>query len=126
MSLACSCRAKRPTPLHVALALRAAASDAQPMLWDVVARTFSRDTCALRLDAGRVLALIPVHSSAGDEAVAARVDDWHQRMSLQIGPVSAGRSATHAGQEGVRQALEEAARALTVGERLRGPGHATH
>jgi DNA-binding PucR family transcriptional regulator len=107
----------------VALALCAAASDEPQTLWDAVTHTFAPDTCALRFEGGRVLALIPVSSRSGDAAVAARVEDWHQRVSLQIGRVSAGRSATHAGQdEGVRQAVEEALRALALGQRLRGPG----
>jgi DNA-binding PucR family transcriptional regulator len=125
MSLACSCPTKRPAPLHVALALRAAASAALPMLWDMVTRTFSTEACALRFEAGRVLALMPVTSSSTDVPVATRIEQWHQRVSLQLGPISVGRSATHAGPEGIQQAHEEALRALALGERLRGPGFVT-
>jgi DNA-binding PucR family transcriptional regulator len=111
--------------LHVALAMRAAASDALPMLWDAVTRTFSSDACALRFEAGRVLALMPVSSNTVDLPVATRIEQWHQLVSVQIGPISVGRSATHAGPEGIQQAQEEAVRALALGERLRGPGFVT-
>lgn len=125
MSFACRCPTKQSMPLHVVLALRATASDAMPTLWDAVSQTSSGEACSQRFEAGRVLALVPVASSEGAAHVAGRIETWYRRVSLQIGPVSAGRSATHAGQAGVKQGLEEALRALTIGERLRGPGQLT-
>ena len=72
-----------------------------------------------------MLAVVPVASVTGHVDVAARVENWHRLLASQIGPVSAGRSATHAGQAGVNQGRKEALRALTLGERLRGPGRIT-
>jgi DNA-binding PucR family transcriptional regulator len=125
MSVACRCPTKRVSSLHVVLALRAAASDAMPTLWDAVSRTGLVEACSQALATGRVLAVVPVASAAGHVDVATRLENWHRLVSLQIGPISAGRSATHAGQAGVNQGREEALRALTLGERLHGPGHLT-
>jgi purine catabolism regulator len=93
-----------------------------PVLWDAVTRTLAVDACTLRFEPGRVLALIPVLSTGADEEIVARIETWHERLTLQVGGVSAGRSAAHAGRAGVHHALEEALRALTLGERLHGPG----
>lgn len=122
---ACRCPTKHALPLHVVLALRATASDAMPKLWDAVWQMSSGEACSQRFETGRVLALVPVIASDGAATVAGRIETWYRRVSLQIGPVSAGRSATHAGQAGVKQGIEEALRALTIGERLRGPGQLT-
>jgi hypothetical protein len=109
------------------MALRAAALDAMPALWDAVSVDPSADYCALRYQTGRIVALIPLASTLGgpDASIGAALGLWHGRMSARVGPISGGRSAPHAGPVGVRLALEEAERALTLGERLRGPGSLT-
>jgi DNA-binding PucR family transcriptional regulator len=95
-----------------------------PALWDVVSDDLSAQSCAMHYKTGRILALVPVDpNAAGSEpSVGARLKGWHQAISLRLGPISGGRSATHGA---VGHALEEAQRALTLGERLRGPGHLT-
>lgn len=102
MSLACRCPRKQASSLHVVLVLRATASDAMPTLWDAVAQTISHEACSQQFEAGRVLALVPAESSVENVDVATRVENWHRRLSLQIGPISGGRSATHAGQARTR------------------------
>jgi DNA-binding CsgD family transcriptional regulator len=111
----------------VALALRAAALDAMPVLWDAVSVDESAGWCALRYQTGRIVALVPVGATPGgaNAPVSLLLEGWHDGVSIRVGPVSAGRSATHAGVPGVRQALREAERALALGERLRGPGYLT-
>jgi sugar diacid utilization regulator len=109
----------------MALALRTAALNAMPTLWEVVTADLSADSCSLHFKCGRILALLPVDSTtAGKEssAVGSRLEGWHRGISIQVGPISAGRSATHMA---VSHALEEAQRALNLGERLRGPGFLT-
>jgi DNA-binding PucR family transcriptional regulator len=98
-----------------------------PVLWDAVNDDFSAGSCALRYQTGRILALMPVGSGADglDSGMRIRLECWHQGISTRVGPVSGGRSATHAGHVGVRQALAEAERALMLGERLHGPGYLT-
>jgi DNA-binding PucR family transcriptional regulator len=100
-----------------------------PALWDVVSDDLSGESCAMHYKAGRILALVRVdlnidgpNTDGAVLAVGARLKGWHESISLRLGPVSAGRSATHAA---VGYALEEAQRALMLGERLRGPGHLT-
>jgi sugar diacid utilization regulator len=122
-ALACGCVDTRVDPLHVAVALRSAALDAMPVLWDTVAVEFADESCALRYLSGRVVALVPVRW--GGAAFSSRFEVWHNDVSERLGVVSAGRSATHGGHVGVPRALQEATRALTLGERLRGPGHLT-
>jgi sugar diacid utilization regulator len=121
--LTCGCTDRKEKPLHVAMALRAAALDAMPVLWDTVAEAFSAESCALRYQSERVVALVPVRSAGA--VVSSRFEDWHSGVSSRVGLVSAGRSASHAGEAGVPRAVQEATRALTLGERLRGPGHLT-
>jgi hypothetical protein len=122
-SVACGCIDRRDSPLHVAMELRSAALDAMPVLWDTVSNEFSGESCALRYLSGRVVALVPVRWMGA--AVNGHFEDWHFGVSARVGVVSAGRSATHAGQVGVTRALQEATRALALGERLQGPGHLT-
>jgi hypothetical protein len=109
------------------MALRAAALDAMPALWDAVSVDASAGYCALRYQTGRIVALIPLASSVGGPgaSIGSVLEVWHGGMSARVGPVSGGRSAPHAGAVGVIQALEEAERALMLGERLRGPGYLT-
>jgi sugar diacid utilization regulator len=121
--LGCGCGGRTSNPLHVALELRSAALNAMPALYDAVADEVSAESCALRYLSGRVVALVPVRWAGA--AFSSRFDAWHKGVSVRIGLVSAGRSATHAGHVGVVRALHEATRALTLGERLRGPGHLT-
>jgi DNA-binding PucR family transcriptional regulator len=98
-----------------------------PLLWEAVSADLSAGWCALKYQATRIVALVPVPPSriGLDTLVNPSLEHWHDSMSVRVGPVSAGRSSTHAGVPGIRQALEEAERALTLGERLRGPGYLT-
>jgi sugar diacid utilization regulator len=122
-SLGCGCGDRAANPLHVAMELRSAALNAMPAVYDAVAAELASESCALRYLAGRVVALVPVRWAGG--AMTSRFEAWHQGVSVRVGLVSAGRSATHAGHVGVTRALQEATRALTLGESLRGPGHLT-
>jgi len=133
--LACGCgphHRKRP---HVAVAWRAAALNAMPDLWQSAAGVLAADACALRYEASRVVGLVPCDhdnndnndndDSASRGHLGGLVELWHRRLSADIGPVSGGRSSTHAGHPGLSQAVCEANSALEVGDRVRGPGGLT-
>jgi sugar diacid utilization regulator len=122
-SLRCGCSDRTENSLHVALELRSAALNAMPALYDAVAAELAAESCTLRYLSGRVVTLLPVRWAGG--AISSRFEAWHHGVSVRIGLVSAGCSATHAGHVGVTRALQEATRALTLGESLRGPGHLT-
>jgi DNA-binding PucR family transcriptional regulator len=118
MSLACGCRLERARQPHVALALRAAALDSMPRLWEVMADFFGTRACAMQYVAGRVLALLP-------QAALTRWETWFGHLAASVGPVSGGLSAAYTGEAGIEHAQDEALSALLLGERLRGPGHLT-
>ena len=118
MTLTCGCRQERAWQPHVALALRAAAMDAMPRLWEAVTDFFAARACAMHYAAGRVLALVP-------EGTAARWETWYGHLTGTVGPVSGGVSAAYTGKAGLVHAQDEAISALTLGERLRGPGFLT-
>ncbi len=122
--LVCGCgphHRKRP---HVAVVWRAAALDAMPFLWKSAAGVLSADSCALRYEASRIVGLIPCEAVAGTNP-GGLIEAWHQRITADIGPVSGGRSSTHAGRAGLDQAVREALCALELGDRARGPGGLT-
>src|SRR5690242_18404523 len=98
--------------MHVGLALRAAALDSMPLLWEALSDDFSVALCALRYQARRIVALLPVGTLGGhpDATVGLLLEGWHDGVAARVGPVSAGRSATHVGESAVRIALEEAER----------------
>jgi hypothetical protein len=118
MLLTCGCRQERAWQPHVALALRAAAMDAMPRLWEAVTDFLAAKACAMHYAAGRVLALVP-------EGAAARWETWYGHLTGAVGPISGGVSAAYSGSVGLAHAQDEALSALTLGERLRGPGHLT-
>jgi hypothetical protein len=118
MSLACGCQLERARQPHVALALRAAALDSMPRLWDAMADFFGSRACAMQYVAGRVLALLPQVSVTPWET-------WFGHLAATVGPVSGGVSAAYSGEAGIEHAQDEAVSALQLGERLRGPGYLT-
>jgi hypothetical protein len=123
--LVCGCgpyHHKRP---HIAVAWRAAALDGMPDLWKSAAAVLSADSCALRYEASRIVGLVPCESVAWTANLGGLIEAWHQRITADIGPVSGGRSSSHAGREGLTQAVREALCALEVGDRLAGPGGLT-
>jgi sugar diacid utilization regulator len=123
--LVCGCgphHRKRP---HLAVVWRAAALDAMPDLWKSAAAVLSADSCALRYEANRIVGLVPCEPVAWTVHLGGLVEAWHQRITADIGPVSGGRSSTHAGRAGLDQAVREALCALEVGDRAHGPGALT-
>ena len=123
--LVCGCgphNRKRP---HVAVVWRPAAYGAMPELWRSAATVIASGSCALRYDADHLIGLVPCDPFASGSALTQVIEEWHCRITADIGPVSAGRSATQAGASGLVHAVAEAFCALEVGERARGPGVVT-
>lgn len=125
MLVPCGCGAPAARRPHVAVAWRAAALDAMNALWEAAAPALASATCALRYEAQHVVGLVPCPPNSSMLHLANLVEGWHARISAQIGPVSGGRSSSHAGRAGLAQAINEALCALEAGDRMRGPGHLT-
>ncbi len=123
--LVCGCGPHNRRRPHVAVVWGPAACGATPELWRSAARTIASGSCALRYDADHLIALVPCDQFVSPAGLSHVVEDWHNRITADIGPVSAGRSATHAGATGLVHAVAEAFCALQMGEQAHGPGALT-
>jgi PucR-like helix-turn-helix protein/diguanylate cyclase with GGDEF domain len=123
--LVCGCGPHNRRRPHLAVVWRPAAYGAMPELWRSAAVVIAEGSCALRYDADHLIALVPCAASLSGTVAGDAIDEWHRQITADLGPVSAGRSATHAGATGLDQAVAEALCALQLGERAHGPGRVT-
>ena len=96
-----------------------------PALWRSAATVIAAGSCALRYDADHFIGLVPCDPYTSSSGLRQVIDEWHRRIIADIGPVSAGCSATHPGTSGLELAVAEAFCALDIGECTHGPGVVT-
>lgn len=123
--LVCGCGPHNRRRPHIAIVWRPAEHGTMPELWRSAATVIAESSCALRYDVAHLVGLVPCDPFASGAVLSGAIDEWHRRITADIGPVSAGRSAAHAGLAGLEQAVAEAFCALQLGERAHGPGVVT-
>lgn len=123
--LLCGCGSNNARRPHIAVVWRLAARGAVAEPWRTATAVIAERSCAVRHDADHLIALVPCAPFVTGAAMDHMIDEWHRRIGANIGPVSAGRSSTHAGPDGLEQAIAEAFGALHLGERANGPGRLT-
>ena len=116
MGFSCGCSRPAVRQPHIALALRAAAPDGITPLWGLVAEVLSPHACVMQYQPPYVLVLLT-------ESQVATGAEWFRLLPERLGPVSGGYSAAYIDAAALEHAQAEALSALSLGERLRGPGH---
>ena len=93
---------------------------------DQLSKLLKESAPLLRVEDDVVLCLLPVSGKVADGRVrCGEILRCQAALQTPNGPASIGYTAIHTGLLGARQALSEAYEALTLGESVLGPGHAS-